>query len=496
MAAAMKKSRLLRWRGGSRAVPLLAMILAAATASTAATARHSILITGGTVVTSTTMAKSDLLIIDGLVAAVGFDLPAPADARVVDASGKFVMPGGIDPHTHLAMPFMGTETVDDFSSGHDAAIAGGTTMHLDFVLPVEGSLLKGYHAWRAKAGKAKIDFGLHVAVTHFDAAVKEEMRQLVESFGVNSFKLFMAYKGSLMISDEGMLGAMAAAKQLGALVQVHAENGEAVAFGQAQVFDVLRISGPEGHALSRPSAVEAEATGRAIMLAELIGVPIYVVHVMSKAAAEVVARRRQQRQESRGPAVVGEVVLAGLALDESICWANDFTTAASAVMSPPIRKLATDGAALQEALVKNQLQLIGTDHATFTAKQKRAGLHDFRKIPNGVNGIQERLVVAWDLLVASGRLSPSKFIGLTSTAAAEIFNIFPQKGTIAVGSDADVIVFDGEASTSISAATHHSKSDVNVFEGRSVRGRVEMTIAMGEIVYEAGRVIAAEGRGR
>ena len=386
------------------------------------------------------------------------------------------MPGGIEPHTHLEMPFMGQEACDDFFSGQAAALAGGTTMHIDFALPLNGSIREGYHIYRKKAEKSCMDYGFHMAVTQWNDDVDKEMEYAVQQ-GINSFKFFMAYKGALMVNDDQLARGMYRCKELGALPMVHAENGDMVALGQEMIF-AQGIHGPEGHALSRPDVLETEATGRAVRISEVVGTPLYVVHVQSKGAAEEIAAGN-----ARGARVIGEPILPGLALDESRLWDRNWTKAAAYVMSPPIRKQSVDGAALRHALASGLLHLVGTDHAVFNSTQKAAGRHDFRKIPNGVNGIEERMHVTWELMVNSGLMSPSDFVRVTSTAAAKIFNIFPRKGVIAVGSDADVILFDPSIHHTLSAATHHSRVDMNVFEGMNITGKVITTISRGRIVW-------------
>lgn len=434
-------------------------------------------------------AAADVLILGGLIAEVGPSLRPPPGARVIDAAGKLVMPGGVDPHTHLAMPFMGQVACDDFFTGQAAALAGGTTFHIDFALPVGGDPLAGFREWRRKAeGAAVMDYALHVAVTSWDEGVAAAMGELAARHGVNSFKFFLAYKGSLMVGDAELLAGLRRCAALGALAMVHAENGDAVAEGQARVWGA-GVAGPEGHALSRPEGVEAEATARAARLAELAGAPLYVVHVMGREAAEEVARAR-----ARGARIVGETVAAAIALEESALWHPNFTVAAQFVMSPPIRSRAS-GAAVRAALASGALQVLATDHAAFNSTQKAAGAADFRRIPNGVNGLEERLHVAWEELVNSGLATRTEFVRAVSTAAARAFNAYPRKGLVAPGSDADVVVFDPDAVHVISAATHHSAMDTNVYEGKRIRGKVVTTVAGGRVVWHEGRLHVARGVG-
>uniref|UniRef100_A0A5B6YPP5 dihydropyrimidinase n=1 Tax=Davidia involucrata TaxID=16924 RepID=A0A5B6YPP5_DAVIN len=447
-----------------------------------------ILIKGGTVVNAHHQEIADVYVEDGIIVAVKPNIKVGDDVIVLDATEKFVMPGGIDPHTHLAFDFMGTQTVDDFFIGQAAALAGGTTMHIDFVIPVNGSLSAGYEAYTEKAKKSCMDYGFHMAITKWDEIVSREMEIMVKEKGINSFKFFLAYKGSLMINDELLLEGFKKCKSLGALAMVHAENGDAVFEGQKRMIE-LGITGPEGHALSRPAVLEGEATARAIHLAGFVNTPLYVVHVMSIDAMEEIAKARE-----KGQRVIGEPVVSGLVLDDSGLWDPDFKTAAKFVMSPPIRA-SGHGKALQAALSTGVLQLVGTDHCRFNSTQKALGIDDFRKIPNGVNGIEERMHLVWDTMVESGQISVMDYVRLTSTECARIFNIYPRKGAILAGSDADIIILNPNSSFEISASSHHSRSDTNVFEGKRGKGKVEVTIARGKVVWENGELKVAPGSG-
>ncbi|KAL7202719.1 hypothetical protein ACSBR1_034233 [Camellia fascicularis] len=448
-----------------------------------------ILIKGGTVVNAHHQEIADVYVEDGIIAAVKPNIKVGDDVTVLDATGKFVMPGGIDPHTHLAMEFMGTETIDDYFSGQAAALAGGTTMHIDFVIPVKGSLSAGFEAYVGKAKKACMDYGFHMAITKWDETVSKEMEIMVKEKGINSFKFFLAYKGALMVNDELLLEGLKKCKSLGALAMVHAENGDAVFEGQKRMIE-LGITGPEGHALSRPAVLEGEATARAIRLAAFVNTPLYIVHVMSIDAMEEIATARKSGQR-----VIGEPVVSGLVLDDSGLWDPDFITAAKFVMSPPIRE-SGHGKALQAGLSTGVLQLVGTDHCPFNSTQKAFGIDDFRKIPNGVNGIEERMHLVWDTMVESGQISITDYVRITSTECARIFNIYPRKGAILVGSDADIIILNPNSSFEISATSHHSRLDTNVFEGIRGKGKVEVTIAGGRIVWENGQLKVAPGEGK
>ncbi|CAL9018831.1 unnamed protein product [Prunus brigantina] len=436
-----------------------------------------LLIKGGTVVNAHEMEVADVYVEDGIIVAVRPNIKVGDDVTVLDATGKFVMPGGIDPHTHLDFEFMGTETIDDFFSGQAAALAGGTTMHIDFVIPVNGSLLSGLEAYEKKSKKSCMDYGFHMAITKWDEVVSKEMEIMVNEKGINSFKFFMHYKGSLMINDELLLQGFKKCKSLGALAMVHAENGDAAYEGQRRMIE-LGITGPEGNALSSPPVLEGEATARAIKLAGFINTPLYVVHVMSIDAMEEISKARKSGQK-----VIGEPVVSGLVLNDSWLWDPDFITAAKYVMSPPIRA-AGHGKALQAALSMGTLQLVGTDHCPFNSTQKALGIDDFRKIPNGVNGsIEERMHLVWDTMVESGQISVTDYVRVTSTECARIFNIYPRKGAIRAGSDADIIILNPNSSFEISAKSHHSRSDTNVFEGWRGKGKVEVTISGGRVVW-------------
>ncbi|EFJ48385.1 hypothetical protein VOLCADRAFT_60577, partial [Volvox carteri f. nagariensis] len=408
---------------------------------------------------------------------------------VLNATGMFVMPGGIDPHTHLDMPFMGSVTADDFFSGQAAALAGGTTMHIDFALPVNHDIMAGYELWKEKASRSCMDYGFHMAITRWDEQVSRDMEALVHE-GINSFKFFMAYKNVLQVTDSELVAGLQRCRELGALPMVHAENGDMIAWLQSRLLSE-GIRGPEGHAMSRPAALEGEATGRAVRLAGVVGVPLYVVHVMSIDAMEEIARARRAGQR-----VVGEPVSSGLALDESPMWDTNFTRAAAFVMSPPIRS-AEHGPALKKALASGVLQLVATDHAVFNSTQKAAGRNDFTRIPNGVNGIEERMHVTWQEMVVSGLSTPSDFVRMTSTAAAQIYNLYPRKGRVAAGSDADVILLDPRITHTLGVGSHHSRMDTNVYEGKQIQGKVVTTISRGRLVWHNGQLLGVRpGTGR
>eukprot|EP00741_Cyanophora_paradoxa_P022790 tig00021517_g22011.t1 len=480
------------------AVALLAVAYAAAAAASDAAAADDfaavttapVLVAGGTVVNADRCFRADVYIEGGVIRAVGLNLTTGPGTRVVNASGLLVLPGGVDPHVHLEMPFMGTVTADDYYTGTAAAAAGGTTTLLDFAIPVGDEYpLETYERYRRIGEKAAVDWGLHMAVNRWDDRVARELEVLIKEKGVNSLKVFLAYKGALQVSDEAAYEAMALAARAGAVPMVHAENGDLVALGQRSLL-AAGVTGPEGHPQSRPAALEAEATARAAAIAAQAGAPLYVVHVMAKEAAEAVAAAR-----ARGQTVIGEAVLAGLTLNDSVYYQEDWLRAAIHVMSPPIRP-AGHAEALLAHLRAGSLQLVGTDHCAFTPAQKAAGRNDFTKIPNGVTGVEERMPLLWHTAVATGHLTPNDFVRVTSTAAAQIFNLYPRKGVIAEGSDGDVVVFDPAGRRTLRAATQHSSAGQSIYEGWEVRGTVEATLSAGRVVFEAGRLAAPRGAGR
>ncbi len=448
------------------------------------------LIRGGTVVTAEGERRADVLVVGETISAVGPDLDAPAGARTIDAGGAYVIPGGIDPHTHMELPFMGTVASEDFFTGTSAAAAGGTTTIIDFVIPnPQERILDATKKWRGWAEKAGADYSFHVAITWWDETVREDMGTLVRDYGVNSFKHFMAYKNAIMCDDEILVASFQRAKELGALCTVHAENGELVFTLQKEIFE-KGFTGPEGHPLSRPPEVEGEAANRAIRIAEVLGVPLYVVHTSCIDALEAITRARLEGQR-----VFAEVLAQHLVIDDSVYRDPDWNKAAHYVMSPPFRS-AEHQAALWKGLQSGNLQTTATDHCCFCTPQKQAGLDDFRKIPNGTGGVEDRMSVLWHHGVRTGKLTPSEFVAVTSSNAAKIFNIAPKKGTLAPGSDADLVVWDPEKTRTISKATHHQNIDFNIYEGMSVTGNAAVTLSRGKIVWEKDQLQTEKGWGR
>ena len=450
----------------------------------------SVLIKNGTIVNADQSFQADVLCADGKIQEIGSNISAPSGAEIIDAAGQYVMPGGIDPHTHMQLPFMGTVASEDFYTGTAAGLAGGTTMIIDFVIPgPQQNIMEAYHQWREWSEKAVADYSFHVAITWWDETVHADMKTLVEKYGVNSFKHFMAYKGAIMATDETLVNSFNRALELGAMVTVHAENGEMVSQLQEKIFN-MGITGPEGHPLSRPPEVEGEAANRAISIANVYGVPLYVVHVSTKQSLEAITRARNAGQK-----VFGEVLAGHLLVDESVYLDKDFESAAAHVMSPPFRAKEHQDA-LWKGVLSGNLQTTATDHCCFCADQKAAGKDDFRLTPNGTAGIENRMEVLWHHGVNTGLFNMNEFVKLTSTNAAQIFNIYPRKGSISVGADADIVVWDPEATKTISAKTHHQNIDFNIFEGMKVKGCASHTISAAKVVYANGELKVERGAGR
>jgi dihydropyrimidinase len=447
------------------------------------------LLRGGTVVTATDLYRGDVLIDDEKISAIGTSFDGANADRTIDATGKYVMPGGIDVHTHLDMPFGGSTSADDFESGTIAAAHGGTTSVVDFAIQYRGQTLRhALDAWMKKAdGKAAIDYGFHMIITDLNDSVEREMDELVRE-GVTSFKLFMAYPGVFMLDDASIFRGLLRTRENGGTICMHAENGG--------VIDVLvkralaeGKTAPKYHALTRPARAEAEATHRAIALAEMAGVPIYIVHLSAAEALEMVTEARD-----RGLPAYAETCPQYLFLSYDNYEEPDFD-GAKYVMSPPLRPRETQDQ-LWRGLASNDLQAISTDHCPFCMKeQKELGRDDFSKIPNGAPGIETRMSLVHDGGVRTGKISWNRFVELTSTSPARIFGLFPRKGTIAPGSDADVVVFDPNKRQTLSANTLHMKVDYNPYEGREVTGVSETVLSRGKVVIENGRFVGKAGAG-
>jgi dihydropyrimidinase len=450
----------------------------------------SILIRGGRIVTAADDYVADLYIEDERVTTIGESLDVTAD-KVIEAAGKYVLPGCIDPHTHLDMPFGGTVTIDDVEAGQTSAAFGGTTCHVDFIIQPQGSTFaEALAEWRAKAnGKQVIDMGYHMAVTDLkNGGTLEELATLPDQ-GITSYKLFMAYKGALMVDDETLYRTMEVAAKTGALVMVHAENGDVV---DVLVREALAAGNtdPLYHALTRPPEAEGEATNRAIQLAHLAGAPLYVVHVTCKEAVEPIAAARE-----KGWDVWGETCTQYFfnSLDDI---AKPNFEGAKYVYSPPVRDKA-NWDVLWNAVRTDALSAISTDHCAFLWDgQKTLGKDDFSKIPNGGPGLEDRLKMIHQFGVRSGRMTLNRMVELLATNPAKLFGLYPRKGTVAVGSDADLVVFDPGKQVTISAKTHHSKSDYNLYEGTTVTGAPEVVLLRGNVLVENDELVASPGIGR
>lgn len=448
------------------------------------------LIKNGTIVTTGDTFKADVLIDDGQISMIGKNLPGDGH-EVIDAEGLLLLPGGIDVHTHLELPFGGTLSSDDFFTGHRAAAFGGTTSHIDFAIqPIGGSLKQGVEAWHRKAGgKAAIDYGFHVAITDLRPEVMEEIPSLIEE-GITSLKLFMAYKGVLQVDDTTLFRAMLKAAEHGMLIMVHAENGDVVAELIAQHLAEGKLE-PKYHATTRPALVEAEATGRAIALAGVAGASLYVVHMTCEGAIEQLVLGRE-----KGLRVMGETCTQYLFIFEEDLARPGFE-GAKFVCSPPVRQ-PKDAEVLWQALANHTLQVVSTDHCPFWFEGgvngriagKELGKESFAKIPNGMPGLEDRMPVMWHHGVNGGRFSANRFVEITSTNPAKIFGLYPRKGTIAVGSDADIVFWDPQQERTISAKTHHMNTDYNVYEGMKVKGWPVRTLLRGRSI-----VVGDEWRG-
>jgi dihydropyrimidinase len=450
----------------------------------------SVLIRGGRVVTAADSTMADVYIEDERVALIGQSLAVDADL-LIDATGKLVLPGAIDPHTHLDMPFGGTVTIDDVTSGHTAAAFGGTTCHVDFCIQGKGqSFADALALWHTKRdGKAIIDNGFHMAVTDLEDGGSLEELATLPAQGVTSYKLFMAYKGALMVDDETLFRTMQVAARTGALVMVHAENGDAI---DVLVKEALAAgnTAPVYHALTRPPELEGEATNRAIQLARIAGSPLYVVHVSCREAAVPIARAR-----AAGWDVWGETCTQYFFVDQTFLERPGFEGAKFVYTPPPRDKANQD--ILWDAVRTDVLSAISTDHCAFLWDgQKTMGKDDFSKIPNGGPGLENRLHMIHEFGVRAGRITLNRMVELLATNPAKLFGLYPRKGTIAPGSDADIVIFDPNRLKTITAAGQHSKSDYNLYEGTDVVGDVDVTLVRGTVVVADGELRVEPGFGR
>jgi len=448
------------------------------------------LIKGGRIVAADRSYDADILIEGETIALIGENLETDGDVKqIIDAEGALIIPGGIDPHTHFEMPFMGTTAAETWESGTRAAVSGGTTMVVDFIIPDERGIMVAVDEWEERATRqACCDYSFHVAVTGWNEQIFNDMAKVVQR-GINSFKHFMAYKGALMVNDDEIFASFQRCRELGALPFVHAENGDLVAALQ-QKYLQLGLFGPEAHAYSRPPEVEGEAVNRVITIADTVGVPVYIVHVSCEQAHEAI-----YRAQHKGMRVYGEPLIQHLILDEDEYNNPDWNYAAQRVMSPPFRDKKHQ-ASLWAGLQSGSLHVVATDHCAFTTEQKQIGRDDFTKIPNGTGGVEDRLSLLWTYGVETGRLTENEFVAATSTNIARILNIYPRKGAIVVGADADLVIWEPKATKTITAAKQMSIIDYNVFEGMEVTGRPRFTLSRGDIVWGQGARTDLPGRGK
>jgi dihydropyrimidinase len=450
----------------------------------------SVLIKGGRILTAADDYVGDVYVEGERISLIGESLDIAAD-KVIDAAGKYVLPGCVDPHTHLDMPFGGTVTIDDVESGQMSAAFGGTTCHVDFIIQPQGhTFAAAVDEWKSKAeGKQVIDMGFHMAVTDLkEGGTLDELASLPDE-GITSYKLFMAYKGALMVDDETLFRTMQVAAQTGALVMVHAENGDAI---DVLVKEALAAghTEPHYHALTRPPETEGEATNRAIQLSRVAGSPLYVVHVSCRESVEPIARAREA-----GWNIHGETCTQYFFIDYSYLERPNFEGAKWVYTPPPRAKENQD--VLWNAVRTDVLSAISTDHCAFLWDgQKTMGRDDFSKIPNGGPGLENRLQMIHEFGVRAGRISLNRMVELLCTNPAKLFGLYPRKGTIAVGSDADIVVFDPDRKFTISAQTHHSKSDYNLFEGTEVTGTPEVVLLRGQVLIENDELQVEPGYGQ
>ncbi len=448
----------------------------------------SILIKNGRVVTATDNYAADIFIEGEKVSAIGNDLNVKAD-KVIDASGKLVFPGGIDPHVHLDMPFMGTFSSDNYETGTRAALYGGTTMVIDFILQKQGnSLRSALEEWKGRSDNNCVgDYSFHMAVTDFNEDTKKEIKDFIEIEGISSFKTFMAYKGALMIDDRQMIGLMEEVKKHGGLINVHATNGDMIDYLIGKHRGEGKLS-PLYHYLSQPEITEAEASERFVDMASYTGCPGYIVHMTCEGALNAVRNATKRNQK-----MFVETCIQYLILDASL-YEKDFE-GAKWVMSPPLREK-KDQATLWAGINQGLVQVVATDHCPFKWEQKLMGKDDFSKIPNGHPAIENRMELLFSEGVVKNKITLNKYVEVTSTNAAKIFGMFPRKGTIAVGSDADILIFDPNEKHTLSVNSHHMNVDYSCYDGWKLTGKVKTVLLRGEVAIDKNECLIQKGYGQ
>jgi dihydropyrimidinase len=448
----------------------------------------SLLIKNGRIITATDDYTADIFILGESVHSIGHDLQVKAD-KEIDAAGKLVFPGGIDPHVHLDMPFMGTFSSDSYETGTRAALFGGTTTVIDFILQKQGnSLHDALTEWKGRSdGNCVGDYSFHMAVTDFNENTRKEIADLVQKEGITSFKTFMAYKGALMIDDRQMIGLMEEVKKQGGLINVHATNGDMIDYLIAKHRAEGKLS-PLYHYLSQPEVTEAEATERFVDMSNYTGCPGYIVHLTCEGSLNAIRNATRRNQK-----VFVETCIQYLLLDASLYEKN--FEGAKWVMSPPLREK-KDQETLWAGINQGLVQVVATDHCPFQWEQKLMGRDDFSKIPNGHPAIENRMELLYSEGVAKERISLNKYVEVTSTNPAKIFGMFPQKGTIAIGSDADIVIFDPKEDHVLSSKTHHMNVDYSAYEGWPVTGKVKTVVLRGKIAIDNNECLSGKGNGK
>jgi dihydropyrimidinase len=450
--------------------------------------KMSILVKNGTIVTSKKISSRDILISEGRVNRIGVDIETSAADKVIDATGHFVFPGGIDPHVHMHLPGPAGFSADDFYTGSRAALFGGTTTLLDFVTPQRGqSLTEALQNRMEEAKVAMTDYSFHVSPVEWRNTTAQEIRECSEA-GVSSFKVYMAYKDTIGLSDNDLFNVMKAVGKAGRMVTVHCEDGDGIEKLRNQYFREHH-TGAEFHPLSRPPEMEAATVEKAIRIANKAGCPLYIVHVSSGQSLKYI-----QLAQEAGQKVYSETCPQYLLLDDSR-YRGDFASAAPFVMSPPLRKK-EDNAALWDAISAGIIHTIGTDHCPFNMSQKKTGSGDFRKIPNGAGGVEHRLALLYTYGMLAKRVSIHRMVDLFSTAPAKIFGLYPSKGEILEGSEADLVIWDPEPERTISVKSHHQHCDNNIYEGIKTKGKANWVIAGGRVVIENGKLTDPDFRGK